>query len=273
MSKGGWKVWVPLVMLLALAPATAWAAAGPADLLGKGQFQVGVEGSWLAQEKFKDTQERYYFSDEGGGSRTARDIQIRDDYMVTAKLAYGITDWLGVFARVGRAERGSLRETLGSWGEWQAQLKPALVWGLGAQGRVFECASGLGLLVGAEYLRYDNRGVGQWRYPDGTSTPDYGTSVDSKVDYWRAEANATLYWKLGRFTPYAGLEYSYSEVSLDERWFGDGYWSTYAWESKNADNLGGLVGLAVELTPALKLDLRGNFLSREEFLLGLSYCF
>jgi opacity protein-like surface antigen len=273
MGKGGMKIWLAAALLAALALPAAVRAAGPADQVAKGQFQVGIEGSWLGQEKFKDAQERYVFSDDGSGQRTAREVQVRDDYMLSAKLAYGVTDWLSVFARVGRAERGSLRETLGASGEWQAQMKPALVWGLGAQGRVFQLDSGLGLLVGAEYLRYDNRGVGQWRYPDGTSTADYGTSVDSKIDYWRAEANATLYWKLGCLTPYAGLEYSYSELSLDERWFGDGYWSTYAWETKNAENLGAFVGLALEITPALKLDLRGNFISREELLLGVSYAF
>lgn len=274
MSKGGSRLWTALALLAALSLTTpALAAAGPADQPAKGRFLVGVEGSWLGQEKFKDTQERFFFSDEGGGQRTARDMQVRGDYWYSAKLAYGVTDWLGVFARLGRAERGSLRETLGS-GEWQAQMKPALLWGLGAQARAFECASGLGLLVGAEYLRYDNRGVGQWRYPDGSSTPEYGTNVDSKIDYWRAEAHATLYWKLGRLTPYAGLEYSYSEISLDERWSNSATdWSTYAWETKNADNLGALVGLAIDITPNLKLDLRGNFISRSEGLIGLNWAF
>ncbi len=246
--------------------------AGAPGLAAKGKFVVGIDGVWAFEERFKDATEQWHDSYGDSGSQTASSVKVVNDRLIMARLTYGLTDWLSVYGRLGYAEGGSLRETLRGL-EWQAQMKPALVWALGARGRAFEQPNGLGLTLGAEYLRYDNRKIGQWRYPDGSSTADYATTVDGNFDYWRAQADATLYWKLGRFTPYLGAQFLYSELKLDERWTSPWDWSAYNWDVKNQDNLGCFAGLAIALAPRFNLDLRANFISRSEGMIGFSYEF
>ncbi|MFZ5585112.1 MAG: hypothetical protein ACOZHQ_04195 [Thermodesulfobacteriota bacterium] len=263
-------------LILAGGPVPAEAAgargAGP-GLVPAGRFEVGLSAAWLSLERFQDTRESFREADGETGSEPSTNLKIRNDRTYMVNLTYGLTRWLSLRAGLGLVEGGSIQETLSN-GNWEAKLKSHLVWGLGARALVWEGGPGLGLTAGLGYLRYDDRGIKYWQYPNGGNTSEAGVGVDGQVDYWRVEADLRLHWSLGRWRPFVGGAYAYSEITDKDRWsYPDGGWSRYDFASKSADRWGLLGGLEAEIIPGLNLIVQGMLLAREEIGLSLSYDF
>ncbi|MBI4800744.1 MAG: hypothetical protein HY794_18805, partial [Desulfarculus sp.] len=125
------------------------------------------------------------------------------------------------------------------------------------------------------YLRYDDRGIDDWRRNDSGFTTDAGgVGVDGKVDYWRLEASALAHWRLGRFLPFLGLGYAYSELKDSDTWNRPGgIVSTYDFSSKSQDRWGLLGGVQAELCKGLSLGLNFAYFAREELGLSLTWDF
>ena len=263
-----------LLLMFCAGPALAGQdqpAPGP-GMVPAGKWQMGVSGTWQAAERFQDTVE---FSSEDGssGSEASQSVKLRDDRMYLASLSYGLHRRLTLTARAGMAEGGTLAETLSN-GQWEAKLKPVFVWGLGARGLLWENPSGLGLTAGVSYLRYDDRGIDSWHATDGWTTDQGNVSVDGQVDYWRLEANALAHWRLGRFLPFLGLGYAYSELKDQDTWHRpSGIVSTYDFSTKNQDRWGLLGGVQAELWRGLSLGLNFAYFNREELGLSLNWDF
>jgi opacity protein-like surface antigen len=215
------------------------------------------------------------FSSENGerGSEASQSLKLRDDRLHLARVAYGLHRRLTLEARAGMAEGGTLAETLSN-GQWEAKLKPVFVWGLGLRGLVWEHPNGLGLTAGLSYLRYDDRGIDHWHAASGWTTDQGNVGVDGKVDYWRLEANALAHWRLGRFTPFAGVGYAYAELKDTDTWNRPGgVVSTYDFSTKNQDRWGLLGGVQAELCANLSLGLNFAYFNREELGLSLNWSF
>jgi opacity protein-like surface antigen len=246
-------------------------AAGP-GMAPAGKLEVGLSTTWQAAERFQDTVE---FSSENGerGSEASQSLKLRDDRLHLARVAYGLHRRLTLEARAGMAEGGTLAETLSN-GQWEAKLKPVFVWGLGLRGLVWEHPNGLGLTAGLSYLRYDDRGIDHWHAASGWTTDQGNVGVDGKVDYWRLEANALAHWRLGRFTPFAGVGYAYAELKDTDTWNRPGgVVSTYDFSTKNQDRWGLLGGVQAELCANLSLGLNFAYFNREELGLSLNWSF
>ena len=245
---------------------------GP-GMVPAGKWQLGLQGTWQASERFQDTME--YTHEQGtADAEDSRGIKLRDDRLYLATLSYGLHRRLTLQAQAGMAEGGVLQETLSN-GQWEAKLKPVFVWGLGARGLLWEDASGLGLTAGLSYLRYDDRGIDHWRLDaTGWTTDSGGVGVDGKMDYQRLEANALVHWRLGRFMPFLGLGYAYSELKDTDAWQRpNGVNSRYEFSTRNRDHWGLLGGVQAELCANLSLVLNLSCFDREEVGLSLMWQF
>ncbi|MBI4800745.1 MAG: hypothetical protein HY794_18810 [Desulfarculus sp.] len=265
------------LLLLAWAAGPALAdqkaqAQGP-GMVPAGKWQVGLASTWQISERFQDTIEYGADSDGASGGEDNRNVKMRDDRLHLATVSYGLHRRLTLTARAGMAEGGKIAETLTN-GQWEAKLKPVFVWGLGARGLLWEHPNGLGLTAGLSYLRYDDRGIDHWHYTNGWSTDQTGVGVDGHVDYWRLEASALAHWRLGRFLPFLGLGYAYSELKDQDTWnYPDGSWVRYDFTTKSQDRWGLLGGLQAELWRNLSLALNFSYFAREELGLSLTWDF
>ena len=76
--------------------------------------------------------------------------------------ADGIIDQINVFARLGMPDAGKWLD-YHPCNNWKADLDRNFVWAVGAKGKIYEFANGLGFGLGAQYMRYDDRKVKNWR--------------------------------------------------------------------------------------------------------------
>lgn len=238
-----------------------------------GSLSLGLRADWVSQQKLKDTDLKATLSNQGVSfSDTGRltGLKIENDYYVAANGAYGVTDWLNIFAQVGVVNGGTLKMD-GA----EAKLGSNLFWALGVKARPFENKNGLGLMITARYMRYDDREVKDWKI-GGTGPADkYGYGTDDNAKYWQMDAAAILYWKMGKVTPYIGGAYTYSELQYDGKWnnASNGATVTYDAKFKPKDEYLALAGLDIALGYDLVLNLQGAFGSRTEVGLGLHYNF
>jgi hypothetical protein len=239
-----------------------------------GQWRVELGTTWQVGERFQDTVE---FTNDGGidfGSESATSLKMNDDRLHLASVAYGLHRRLTLLVQVGMAEGGTIAETLSN-GLWEAKLKPVFAWGIGARGLLWEHPNGLGLTAGFSYLRYDDRGIDHWsNNTDGLNTDVKGYGVEGRVDYWRVEARLLAQSRLGRWLPFLGVGYSYSELKDVDTWSRpDGSWSRYDFSTLGKDRLGLLAGVEAEIGSGLSLRLSGTLFSREELGLSLIWDF
>lgn len=135
-----------------------------------------------------------------------------------ATFTYGVMDQINVFAKLGIVDGGKWMD-YEAGNNWKGELESNFVWAVGAKGRLHEFSNGLGFGLAAQYLRYDDRKVKNWRSLDtGETAGDLGWSTDDKLDYWQLDILANAYWKIGTFTPYAGAGYTYYDVNFNGKW-------------------------------------------------------
>ena len=132
-------------------------------------------------------------------------------------LTYGIIDQTNVFSKLGVVDGGKWKD-YAPGNNWKENLESNFVWAVGAKGKIYEFENGLGFGLGAQYMRYDNRKVKNWRSGEtGEFAVDLGWSTDDKLDFWQLDILANAYWKIGAFAPYAGIGYTYYDVDFSGR--------------------------------------------------------
>lgn len=268
-----------LALLLGLASAARAGVMGnPFTMVKQGTFAVGVELGWLSEMKLKDTD--MSVTDKWLGMTDhwtfpIKDVKITDDANYMGTFTFGAWDWLNLFAKVGVADGGKLKFNgvfgVGDVESYEAKLKSVFIWNLGIKARAFETASGLGLLLSAEYTRYDDRDIGTLSYNGGQNS---ATSSDDTIDFWQFDGSAALYYKFGGFVPYVGALYSYSESNINFDWtYADGYHQKSDFTGKTKDSAGAMVGVAWDINDHFALNLQGIFITRTAVSLGVSYAF
>lgn len=271
---------VLIVTVLAMLLVPSWALAqetgNPTTLTPKGGLTVGMAGGYIFEQRFRDY-DLDRTSSSGASDSESKSAKFTDDRLLAASLTYGLTDWLNFYAQAGVVDGGKwVDNDIATGQDWQARLKSAFVWAVGGKVRVWEHKSGLGVLAGARYLRYDNRRVADWENTStGLKADDYWTT-DDRLDYWQVDATATLYWRQGLFTPYIGGGWSYSAARFSGRWTelsNPDSFVNYESTMYNRDQFTALAGLVVEPVKGLKVMIQGSFLSRTELTAGLSYTF
>ncbi len=238
-----------------------------------GDLSLGLRADWVSQQKLKDTDLKATLSNQGTSfSDTGQltGLKIENDYYLSANATYGVAEWLNVFAQVGLVDGGTLKMD-GA----EAKLGSNLFWALGLKVRPFEAENGLGLMLTARYMRYDDREVKDWKI-GGTGPADkYGYSTDDNAKYWQVDAAALVYWKLGTVTPYLGGAYTASELQYDGKWRNASNGATVTYEAtfKPKTEYLVLAGLDFMFGQNMILNLQGVFGGRTEVGLGFSYNF
>ena len=263
-----------VLLALGVGYARAELTGDPGDMPGKGQFAVGLQGSWLISQEFKN---RDVTVSRGQASYPAaiQDAKITDDKALMARIAYGMSDGFCVFAKLGAMDGGQFKFSSwdaesGSWWSNKFKLKTVFTWALGAKVRVLETSNGLGALLSAQYQRYDNRKTGDMDSDVG------GISLnDFQADFWQAQVSASFYKKLGRFTPYAGLGYEHAELNISGRANLGTPWANRIdfGHLENQDSLGAFAGLSWQATNNSSLTIQGNFIAHTALTLGMSWAF
>jgi len=247
----------------------------PAQLIKQGAFDVGFQWTSRFKQGFEDYDLKRTYSD-GYQDSDKKGTDFENDQYYMATFTYGIIDQINVFARLGMVDGGKWLDYQAG-NNWKGDLESNFVWAIGAKGKLYEFDNGLGFGLGAQYMRYDDRKVKNWRCTDtGETAAELGWSTNDKMDYWQLDILANAYWKIGSFTPYVGAGYTYYDVDFSGKWTHDNpiHGSVdYSASFSNENNFTALVGLDVDLGMNFKANLQGTFVSSTAITIGISYCF
>ena len=145
----------------------------PAGFVQQGKFDVGLQWNSVFKQGFEDYDLKRSYSDgDTSTGRKGADFENDQYYMTT--VTYGILDEINVFARLGMVDGGKWRD-YEAGNDWKGDLESNFVWAVGAKGKIYEFDNGLGFGLAAQYMRYDDREVKNWRALE-RSTP-HGTLV------------------------------------------------------------------------------------------------
>jgi hypothetical protein len=264
-----------LIFMCSGSVAFAQELGNPAMLIKQGRFDVGFQWSYVFKQGFEDYDLKRTYSDGyKDTSRKGADFENDNYYMAT--LTYGIIDQINVFARLGIVD-GAKWLDYQPGNNWKGDLESNFVWAIGAKGKVYEFANGLGFGLAAQYMRYDDRKVKNWRCLEtGERAGDLGWSTNDKFDYWQLDVMANAYWTIGAFTPYVGAGYTYYDVDFSGKWTyqnASDIWINYDASFSNENNFTALVGVDVDLGMNFKANIQGTFVSSTALTVGISYCF
>jgi outer membrane protein W len=247
----------------------------PAQLIRQGQFDVGFQWNSMFKQGFEDYDLKRSYSD-GYKDRSRKGADFENDQYYMATVTYGILDRINVFARLGMVDGGKWLD-YEAGNSWKGNLDSNFVWAIGAKGKVYEFDNGLGFGLAAQYMRYDDRKVKNWRSLDtGETAGDLGWATDDRIDYWQLDVMANAYWTIGAFTPYVGAGYTYYDASFSGKWtHASSYygWIDYDASFSNENNFTALIGLDVDLGMNFKANIQGTFVSSTALTIGVSYCF
>ncbi len=271
------KVLILLAVVFVLTGGLAYAQqlGNPAMLLNQGQFDVGFQWNSMFKQRFEDYDlKRTYWDGYQDSGKKGADFESDQYYMAT--VTYGIIDQINVFVRLGLVDGGKWLD-YEPGNNWKGDLESNFVWAIGAKGKLVEFDNGLRFGLAAQYLRYDDRKVKNWRCTDtGETAGDLGWTTNDKLDYWQLDVMANAYWKIGAFTPYVGAGYTYYHVGFNGRWtnkmpyYG---WVSYDASFSNQNNFTALMGLDADLGFGFKATIQGAFVSSTALTVGISYCF
>ena len=264
-----------LLLFLTVGSASAQQLGSIGHLVKQGEVNIGFQFADLFKQQFEDYNLKRTYSD-GETSTSKKGTDFEDDKYFMATFTYGIIDQINIFARVGMVNGGKFMDYQ-DYNDWKGSLESNFVWSIGAKGRIFEFDNGLGFCVTAQYTRYDDREINNWKSVDtGESAEDLGWTSDDSIDYWQVDAIATAYWDLEAFTPYVGAGYTYYKVDFNGKWTHDqpDYgWIKYDSSFENDDKFTALIGLDVDLRKNIKANIQGTFVSSTAFTAGLSFSF
>ena len=195
-----------LALLLVSTEGVAFAQGlgNPAELIPKGEFAVGAQGNWVFKQGFEAHDLKRSYSDGYKDTSPIGGADFEGDQFYMATISYGVIDQINLFAKLGLVNGGTWTDNEPG-NNWKSDLGSNFTWAVGAKGKIYEFSNGLGFAASAQYLRYDNRKVNNWRSLDtGETAAEHGWNTDDNIDYWQVDAIASVYWALGRCSPYVG---------------------------------------------------------------------
>lgn len=266
-----------MVAVFVFSGGVAWAQnlGNPATLIKQGQFDVGFQWSYLFKQGFEDYDLKRAYSD-GYRNTSRKGTDFEDDKYYMATVTYGIIDQINVFARLGMVDGGSWLDYQAG-NNWKGNLESNFVWAIGAKGKIYEFENGIGFGLAAQYMRYDNREVKDWRSLEtGETAAHHGWSTNDKFDYCQLDIMANAYWTLGAFKPYVGAGYTHSHVNFNGQWNNvNPFYGRIDYDASfyNENKFTVLVGLDVDIGMNFKANIQGTFVSSTALTLGISYCF
>jgi hypothetical protein len=268
-----------LALSLILAFASLSSAAGnPALLIDKGKFSFGLRAIYLDEMELKDYDMKRSPSD-GPTVMERKSASFKSDNTFLADITYGANDWLNLVASLGLATDGVWRDTDKASGDlWKARMDSVFLWGLGAKARLYKADNGITILAEANYLRYDDRKINDWKNTTGNYDAEEYWATDDNLDYWQMDLMVTGSWKLGDFTPYLGLGYSYGEAKFSGNWRSQQYPAqpiSYNYEAtmKMKTNFKALLGCQLKVVEGFNITAEVSLFSQTAFSFGLSWEF
>ena len=171
------KAWMALLVLWLFSGNVCFAEelGNPAELINRGRFDVGFQWTSQFKQRFQDYDLSRSYSD-GYRDSGKKGADFENDQYYMATFTYGIIDKINVFAKLGMVDGGKwLDHEPGN--NWKGNLESNFVWAVGAKGKLHEFTNGLGFGLAAQYLRYDDRKVKNWRSEEtGESASQLGWS-------------------------------------------------------------------------------------------------
>jgi len=266
---------VASVFLFSGGVAFAGELGNPAQFIQQGRFDVGFEWNSVFKQEFDNYDLKRTYSD-GYQNESRKQADFENDQYYMATVTYGILDRINVFARLGMVDGGKWVD-YEAGNNWKGDLDSNFVWAIGAKGKVYQFDNGLGFGLAAQYMRYDDRKVRDWRSMEtGESANDLGWTTDDRIDFWQLDVMAHAYWTIGAFTPYVGAGYTYYDASFSGKWtHASAYygWVDYDASFNNENNFTAIIGLDMDLGMNFKANIQGTFVSSTALTIGISYCF
>lgn len=271
---------VAVVVLFVLCPvaAPAQSIGHPARMLKRGDFNIGLTAAYIIKTDLAEYDLHRTGSD--GSSVTRRHkSEFENEAQVMAEAAFGLTNWLNVYGRLGTITDGRLSDNDNDTGDkWQADLGTALVWQVGGRVSLYRFETGLNIVVDASYLRYDNRAVTGWNnQTQGYSVDDYWNTDDSMA-YQQFGARLMADWSYGRINLFGGVGYAYGRAEYRGRWevsSDPSRYTSYNYESAMdlRTNITALAGFEARIVDSLIVGFSANFVSRTAVSLWVGYTF
>lgn len=274
------KILLTVLAILLLGSSSALAAdmGGSFYFIKKGMFEVSLQAGYINQYKMKDT-DLNTSSSAGNFKIPQRDIEIKNDALAGAIVAYGLHDRINLWLELGVAGGGTLASEVtlpgGGVQSLEANLENVFAWGLGIKGKLYQQKKGrgFGLAAAMRYLRYDDRPVEGWTSEGGTSIKNIGT--DTNLSLWRFDVSVSAYYKFKKkFTPYMGVRWGYSQSQFSGSWNLPGTGSGNASADYEPEQAMGLfAGMDFAFYKRWRINLQGNFLDMYALYLSASYIF
>jgi outer membrane protein W len=264
-----------VVFMFSGGAASAHELGNPAQLVKQGEFDVGFQWSYMFKQRFEDYDLKRTYSD-GSKNISRKGCDFENDQYYMATITYGIIDQINVFAKLGMVDGGKWLDYQAG-NDWRGDPESNFVWAVGAKGKIYEFDNGMGFGLAAQYMRYDNRKVKNWRSLEtGETAGDLGWATDDDFDYWQLDFMADAYWTFSAFTPYVGAGYTYSHVNFSGRWTNEiPFYGRVDYDASfsNENKFTALVGVDVDLGMNFNANIQGTFVSSTALTLGISYCF
>lgn len=275
MHKKLWGLALAALLLLGLEPAAQAGEMGSAlSMVPKGMFRVSVQAGYVNEQKMKDIGAS---SSSASFASPQQDVKIKQDKHFGAVITYGLHERINVFAELGLVMDGRLsgdRTVPGASAKQnlEATLKGTFTWAVGIKGLLWEHKKGFGVMAGARYFRYDDRGVDSWTGTGGGASIQ-GLSSDTSLDYWQFDLSVAAYWRFKRLTPYAGVKYSYAEGRLSGSWNLGSARGSIDDKYEPEAPVGLFAGLDLRLFKRFHLNLQANFYDQTAFWIAGNYDF
>jgi outer membrane protein W len=249
------------------------ATTGPVETAGKGKFAIGAEGQYVADKNLEPTS----IVDLESGETVSAKARVNWAYRLTTNIAYGLTDNLDVYAKLGtthfKAKAGYTWSNASGdgyeIGNITAKSNDAFTYGFGIKGKS-EIKNGWFVGGDAQYLRSTPTLTGSLVWTDfGTWGPDSGVdSGKAKTTVQEWQASVFVGKKIKSFTPYAGVGYADFLLSSKRIYIND---AKFKVEAK--DNVGIFLGTDYKISKNVVLNVEGRFIDENAISLGGRYIF
>lgn len=239
-------------------------AEGKGRNVGRNKFKIETGYEWDARDLALDSGKS-----STGGKFSKTDIEGRNwQYdntlkrdMFWVKGTYGITDFLDVFTKLGTVRSRHKSDEKRGTDDSTLNTNYDFAWGTGLRVNIYEWPNKIYINSGFEYLR----GKHEDKIFYNSARDRY--SVDMEWEEWIGRVESG--WRIKRFTPYLGVQYSDCEMKWDME--NESYWEYNEYAPK--ENWGGFYGLDVQLPRDFQINYESHLGDKESYLLSVGYKF
>ena len=231
--------------------------------IGRRKFKIETGYEWdkrnIETTSGKDSTRGKYSKAYIKGLNCRYDDRHKRD-MLWVKGTYGFTDFLDVFTKLGGVRSRSHTHDMAGTTDWTLNTNYDFAWGAGLRANIYEWPNGVYVNSSFEYLR--GKHADKIVYIAGSKQ-----DVNAEWQEWIGRVESG--WKIKRFIPYLGVQYSDFETKLDLET--PTAWSYYEAEAK--ENWGGFYGLDIQLPRDFQINYESHFGDKESYMLFVGYKF